>query len=322
MTMVNVAESALLRASECGGAYGCSDTSGSDTTPIKNDVVERRRRGPLHWIAVLRRVAVGNRVALGVLVLVGVACLLSRGGRAGGDEGDAASPSSREDLLALSAGARRAPAAPLLRQPLEVASAHGHLDVRLTVEAADLSFANGASFRARTYNGTFPGPTLVVRPGDTLTITLVNRLGAEAAGGTPLPPGTLRLPNTTALHAHGFHVSPAGSADNVFRAVGPGEEATFVYDLPATHPAGLFYYHPHFHGSSAYQASTSSTMNLVRRGRGLGRDLVRRRRSLGHDLVHRRRGLGQNLVHHGHGLRRGLGRRPPWTWPWPRSRPP
>jgi hypothetical protein len=44
-------------------------------------------------------------------------------------------------------------------------------------------------------------------------------------------------------------MSVQATTDNVFRAGGPGEEATFVYSLPYDYPVG------HFHGSSAYQAA-------------------------------------------------------------------
>ena len=64
---------------------------------------------------------------------------------------------------------------------------------------------------------------------------------------------TFRLPNTTALHVHGMHVSPSGAADNMFEAVAPGETREYVYDIPYTHYFGVFWYHPHFHGSSTLQ---------------------------------------------------------------------
>src|SRR5690606_34916016 len=44
---------------------------------------------------------------------------------------------------------------------------------------------------AMTYDGSYPGPTLVARPGDTIRIRLINDLD-----------------DVTNLHTHGLHVSP------------------------------------------------------------------------------------------------------------------
>lgn len=173
-----------------------------------------------------------------------------------GDERDARPPSPYSSLA--SAAPRRRP----LAQPERlVASPDGRLSVRLSVRPSTLSFSNGVSFRARTYDGSFPGPTLVVAPGDKLTIAIANGLGPERSDRLGLPSGTLRHPNTTALHVHGLHVGPR--EDDVFRDVRPGEEATFEYDIPENHPEGLFYYHPHHHGSAAYQSGYAMLGGIV-----------------------------------------------------------
>jgi FtsP/CotA-like multicopper oxidase with cupredoxin domain len=70
-------------------------------------------------------------------------------------------------------------------------------------------------FRTPTFEGTIPGPTLVVRPGETLSINLVNDLPpnppVQRKGAFPHDPYTINL------HTHGLGVSPLGIADNVFR---------------------------------------------------------------------------------------------------------
>ena len=98
-----------------------------------------------------------------------------------------------------------------------------------------MPFADGTRF-AYTYNGTTPGPTLRLRPGDELRITLRNGLD-----------------EATNLHTHGLHVSPEGDSDNVFVSVGPGQTHTYRYRLPEDHRSGLFWYHPHEHGLVAAQ---------------------------------------------------------------------
>ncbi len=122
-------------------------------------------------------------------------------------------------------------------QPRELVSANGRLDVELVAAASHVPFGDGKRF-AYTYNGTTPGPTLRVRPGDTVTITLENRLG-----------------EATNLHTHGLHVSPSGKADNVFLSVPDGGRRTYTYDIPSDHRSGTFWYHPHMHEMVAPQLS-------------------------------------------------------------------
>ena len=62
-----------------------------------------------------------------------------------------------------------------------------------------------------------------------------------------------RLDAPTNLHTHGLHVSPEGDSDNVFVMVDPGQQHTYRYEIPADHPSGTFWYHPHHHGTVAPQ---------------------------------------------------------------------
>jgi FtsP/CotA-like multicopper oxidase with cupredoxin domain len=130
-----------------------------------------------------------------------------------------------------------APAGAPLAQPKVLASTNGRLEVTLKAEAGTVPYGNGTRF-AYTYNGTSPGPTLRVRPGDTLVITLENHLDEP-----------------TNLHTHGLHVSPEGDSDNVFVQVDPGQSHTYTYELPTDHRSSLCWYHPHHHGMVAPQLS-------------------------------------------------------------------
>ncbi|MEV1062301.1 multicopper oxidase domain-containing protein [Streptomyces sp. NPDC050263] len=109
-----------------------------------------------------------------------------------------------------------------------------------------------------------PGPTLRVRAGDSLEITQVNALPPNTAGMH----ADVNVPhhfNTFNLHTHGMHGDPTGDADNVYRAFEPaaaggagsegGETAAYLSSVavPADHPAGTFWYHPHQHGSTTTQ---------------------------------------------------------------------
>ncbi|MFG2844120.1 multicopper oxidase family protein [Kitasatospora sp. NPDC048296] len=132
------------------------------------------------------------------------------------------------------------------------------LDVRFT----DLSVPGYGPVTTRTYNGAIPGPTLRLRGGDTLRLTQVNGLPPnQPYDGDHNRPHD---PNSFNLHTHGLHVSPSGDADNVLRAFAPrtadevdagAPEPQYVttIDIPADHPAGTYWYHPHLHGATAVQ---------------------------------------------------------------------
>lgn len=94
-----------------------------------------------------------------------------------------------------------------------------------------------------------PGPRLEVRPGDAVRLRFRN---------------TLEEPST--IHYHGLHVSPGGSADNVFLSIPGGESFAYAFEIPADHPAGLFYYHPHRHGTVSDQGFGGLGGMLVVRG--------------------------------------------------------
>lgn len=121
-----------------------------------------------------------------------------------------------------------------LGQPEVVSSSGGQLAIDL-IAASGVRLA-GRDTRAFGYNGSSPGPTLRVRPGDTLNVRLANRLD-----------------HATNLHTHGLHVSPEGKSDNAFRVVEPGETADYEFHIRPDHPAGTFWYHPHHHGMVADQ---------------------------------------------------------------------
>lgn len=122
-----------------------------------------------------------------------------------------------------------------LRQPSQLRSNNGRLVVDLVAGQGPVTIAGRPAHTLR-YNGGLPGPTLRIRGGDSIAIRLVNR-----------------LETVTNLHVHGLHVSPEGNGDNVFLAVEPGESFSYQYLLPADHPPGVYWYHPHHHGVVADQ---------------------------------------------------------------------
>lgn len=128
-------------------------------------------------------------------------------------------------------------------QLAEASSKDGQLAVTLTAAESQVPFG-GSTRWAMTYNGQVSGPTLRVRPGDRLTVTLVND-----------------LPEATSLHTHGLHVSP--EVDNPFLMVMPGESHVYAYDIPKNQQAGTYWYHPHVHEKSAEQVASGLSGAIV-----------------------------------------------------------
>jgi FtsP/CotA-like multicopper oxidase with cupredoxin domain len=160
----------------------------------------------------------------------------------------------------------RAAAAEELTEPEVRASRDGLLDTTLTARVRSLPLA-GQTATVSVYERSFPGPNLRVRPGDTLRVNLVNSLDALPPGLPQNSPficspvtGPGHASNSehtmtcdTNLHVHGLHVSPEGNADNIFLTVKAGESFQYEYQIPVDHPGGLYWYHPHLHGTVTNQ---------------------------------------------------------------------
>ncbi|WP_448992619.1 multicopper oxidase family protein [Luteitalea sp.] len=128
------------------------------------------------------------------------------------------------------------------------ASADGRLDVDLVANEQWVDLA-GARAWLMNFNGQVPGPLLELTAGDDVRIRLTNQLSEP-----------------TNLHFHGLHVPPDGTADNIFLELSPGEALTYAFRVPPNHPAGLYWLHPHLHGSVARQVSLGLAAPVVIRG--------------------------------------------------------
>ena len=112
--------------------------------------------------------------------------------------------------------------------PAMLYSRAGKLHVDLVAAPAAYTI-DGHHFQGMLYNEKYMPPVWRVRPGDTLTVTLHNRL-SEA----------------TNLHFHGLAVSPLKNGDNVFLDISPSATFTYKIRIPEKH-IGLFWFHPHMH---------------------------------------------------------------------------
>jgi suppressor of ftsI len=158
-----------------------------------------------------------------------------------------------------------------------------------TLRAAPVpTLIDGKTYVSSVYDGTFPGPTLVFCPGDRLNILLKNRLNPADFPGAPHDPGF------TNLHTHGLHVSPRSPEDNIFLGIPPGGNYQYRYRIPRDHPAGAYWYHPHFHGQTSPQTRSGMAGALIVEG---GLDKKPAYRHIGQRiLVIQKTGLGDGVT--------------------------
>jgi FtsP/CotA-like multicopper oxidase with cupredoxin domain len=106
-------------------------------------------------------------------------------------------------------------------------------------------------FNHPSFEGAITAPTLSVKPGDTLSILMVNRLPPNPAVQRDM--AFPHDPNSVNFHSHGLLVSPLGQSDNIFREMNPGTAHNIQINIPQSHPSGTYWYHVHKHGSATYQ---------------------------------------------------------------------
>ena len=153
--------------------------------------------------------------------------------------------------------------APLV-EPEVRRSANGVLQTSLRCAYAYRD-VGGVRLYLRSYEGGSPGPTLRMKPGETLKIRLTN----DFPPNRDVAPADISNPhqfNNTNFHFHGAHCSPSGIADNVMRSMVPGEAYDIEIALPKDHTKGSYWYHPHHHGSADIQMSSGMAGMIVVEG--------------------------------------------------------
>ena len=112
------------------------------------------------------------------------------------------------------------------------------------------------------YGASYPGPLLMVQPGDTMNLHMQNRLSIPGLTEQQNQQASLVLSssygnntshvagqNSTNMHFHGSHTNPGGFGDNVLARYTSGQDWTTVIQLPENHGKGSYWYHPHYHPS-------------------------------------------------------------------------
>ncbi|KAL4434367.1 hypothetical protein ABPG75_000808 [Micractinium tetrahymenae] len=127
------------------------------------------------------------------------------------------------------------------------------------------------------------GPTIRVKPGEAFQVVYRNALMPAKGTHEELEGeqafGKLRLPQTTNLHLHGLFSDPGvrgqpshhdaehgvkyAGGDNVFLRLESGQQETYTYQVPHDHMPGLFWFRPHFMGSSALGTATAKSALIV-----------------------------------------------------------
>jgi FtsP/CotA-like multicopper oxidase with cupredoxin domain len=186
-----------------------------------------------------------------------------------------------------------------LQEPDTFVSVNRVLNVTMQVVMAtlDVPLKNGqmgpqqlrawkvVAYNGQPYNGQpkFPGPTFIVRPGDSVAILLQNRLPPDTPGqgqgvcmnypasqnGIDTYEDCFHGPNWTNIHYHGFHVTPDSAGDDVLALVPPGGTYQYGFRIPANQSPGTHWYHPHKHGSVAVQVGNGMSGAFIVRGGGL-----------------------------------------------------
>ncbi|MDH3336517.1 MAG: multicopper oxidase domain-containing protein [Gammaproteobacteria bacterium] len=119
---------------------------------------------------------------------------------------------------------------------------------------------NGETLTTRVYaqeggQYSIPGPTLIMQPGGQYVMQFKNLLPHEALTHDH---NTFTDPNVTNVHTHGLHISGESPGDDVTRAFEGRRGGDYVYDIPANHMGGTFWYHAHHHGSTFLQVSSGA----------------------------------------------------------------
>jgi FtsP/CotA-like multicopper oxidase with cupredoxin domain len=156
----------------------------------------------------------------------------------------------------------------VVTEPEELRSQNGLLKVELTAYNAKQS--DGSTRYCYIDESGAESPTLRVNPGDLVVLTLKNDLTAFSPDALPnahrqMHPGAAKNENSCAsdlmtrestnLHFHGLTIPASCHQDDVLKTSIQPSDPPFQYRfrIPEDEPPGLYWYHPHIHGSTKVQ---------------------------------------------------------------------
>lgn len=160
-------------------------------------------------------------------------------------------------------------------EPEDLRSENGVLKVELTYRSS--VEPNGSRRYCYSYKGGSEAPTLRLKPGNLLILSLKNdvrlpsaakeqKLGMHSMlGGCA---GGEMSAATTNIHFHGLDVPPVCHEDDVLNTlIEPGGRAfEYRFRIPSDEPPGLYWYHPHVHGLTKVQVLGGASGALIVEG--------------------------------------------------------
>jgi FtsP/CotA-like multicopper oxidase with cupredoxin domain len=144
-----------------------------------------------------------------------------------------------------------------------------NVDATINFQEATVTVGTLSNFKTRLIDGSIPGPTMRLKRGDKVRITMTNNLDETNCGfanGAIVTNGVMneiRDPCVVNLHTHGLHVSSVEPQDNVMVQIKPGGSYTYEYQIPADHLGGTHWYHPHHHGSTGGHVSGGASGAII-----------------------------------------------------------
>jgi FtsP/CotA-like multicopper oxidase with cupredoxin domain len=100
-----------------------------------------------------------------------------------------------------------------------------------------------------SYNNTYPGPIIKLKAGDVLKIKLTNKTSED-----------------TNLYFQGIQALAETSPSNLSVKVSPNSSFIYKYQLPESHPGGIYMYHPLLYGRSEKQVVNGMVGAVVVKG--------------------------------------------------------
>jgi FtsP/CotA-like multicopper oxidase with cupredoxin domain len=166
----------------------------------------------------------------------------------------------------------RAAPGSVLSSPQDLRSQDGVLEVNLSFRNS-LDAAGLMRYCYMTDDG-IQSPTLRVHPGDLLILHLKNELAlpSPAPAHVHANPGAcgsgMMSESATNLHLHGLVIPPVCHQDDALNTLIQPTDPAFEYRvrIPRDQPPGLYWYHPHPHGSSEAQVLGGASGALIVEG--------------------------------------------------------
>jgi FtsP/CotA-like multicopper oxidase with cupredoxin domain/cytochrome oxidase Cu insertion factor (SCO1/SenC/PrrC family) len=137
---------------------------------------------------------------------------------------------------------------PAFQEPRDIRSKDGVLKTTLHLQKQTVQ-AGDQTVTTTCFDGGYTGPTLRLKRGDTLELTVIN--DGEY---------------NTNIHFHGMQISPDEYGDSVFLMIPRGHQFTYKIKIPEYHNPGIYWYHAHAHQTSQRQVMQGVTGCVIIEG--------------------------------------------------------